>query len=170
MPARLTRARPPAPRLITRSPEETQRAGRRLAARLRPGDVVLLRGDLGTGKTVFARGVAAGLGVPARQVRSPSFTFVNPYHGRVDVHHVDLYRVDTDADLDELGLQDILGGEGVALVEWPERLGAWRPPACIEVTLVDRGGSRREIRIADPRPPHPGARRAGGAPRRHSRR
>ena len=76
--------------LITRSEEETRALGRDLASDLRPGDTILLRGDLGMGKTVFARGVAAGLGVPDSDVRSPTFTLVNRYHGRLPLDHIDL--------------------------------------------------------------------------------
>lgn len=103
------------------------------------------------GKTVFARGVAIGLGVDAAEVRSPTFTLVNPYRGRLPVYHVDLYRIDRIADLDELGLEEILGGDGVVLVEWAERLGPYRPERFIEVTIEDRGGSERRVTIADSR-------------------
>lgn len=134
-------------RFVTRSEEETRARGEELAARLRPGDVVLLFGDLGMGKTVFARGLAVGLGVDPGQVRSPSFTLVNRYSGRTTVYHVDLYRIDTNADLDELGLEEILGGDCVAIVEWAERLGPYRPARAVEVRIADRGGDEREISI-----------------------
>ncbi|MBI4160816.1 MAG: tRNA (adenosine(37)-N6)-threonylcarbamoyltransferase complex ATPase subunit type 1 TsaE, partial [Acidobacteria bacterium] len=91
----------------TGSEEETRRFGASFAGRLGAGDIVLLRGPLGTGKTVLARGICAGLGVDPREVRSPSFTLVNEYRGRLPVYHVDLYRVERPADLDELGLEEI---------------------------------------------------------------
>lgn len=138
-------------RLASRSEQETLDAGRILAADLRPGDVVLLRGDLGMGKTVFARGIAAGLGVPPGEVHSPTFTLVNRYAGRLPVHHIDLYRIEGPRDLDELGLEEILGGDGVAVVEWAERLGPYRVERALEVTILDRGGSGREIAIEDRR-------------------
>ncbi|MFQ5877054.1 MAG: tRNA (adenosine(37)-N6)-threonylcarbamoyltransferase complex ATPase subunit type 1 TsaE [Acidobacteriota bacterium] len=137
---------------LTRSEAETFEAGRALARTLRPGDVVLLVGDLGMGKTVFARGLATGLGVPPGEVRSPTFTLVNQYRGRLPVYHVDLYRVDSSADLEELGLEEILGTDGVAVVEWAERLGPYRVEPCVEVTIRDRGGRRRRLRIQDGRP------------------
>jgi tRNA threonylcarbamoyladenosine biosynthesis protein TsaE len=137
--------------LVTRSADETRRAGESIAGTLVAGDVVLLTGDLGLGKTVFARGVAVGLGVPPEEVHSPSFALVHQYRGRLPVHHIDLYRVEKDADLEELGLEEILGGEGIALVEWAERLGPYRVGRCVEVTLLDRGGSTREVRIRDGR-------------------
>ncbi|MDP3767287.1 MAG: tRNA (adenosine(37)-N6)-threonylcarbamoyltransferase complex ATPase subunit type 1 TsaE [Dehalococcoidia bacterium] len=141
----------PARTLISRSEEETRAAGESLASSLRSGDSVLLSGDLGMGKTVFARGVAAGLGVDPGQVRSPSFTLVNRYPGRVPVYHIDLYRVEKLEDMDELGLEEILGGDGVAVVEWAERLGPYRPGRVVEVQVTDRGGQVRAILIEDRR-------------------
>jgi len=136
---------------VTRSEAETRSAGEALAAALKVGDIVLLHGDLGMGKTVFARGLAAGLGVDPGEVRSPTFTLVNPYHGRLTVYHVDLYRIEGTKDLDELGLEEILGGDGVAVVEWAERLGPYRPRRCVEVRIEDGGGSARRIVVTDAR-------------------
>ncbi len=141
----------PSRTVVTRSEEATRAEGALLAAGLRGGDVVLLVGDLGMGKTVFARGLAAGLGVDPEQVRSPTFTLVNRYAGRMTVYHVDLYRVDRVEDLDELGLDEVLEGDGVAVVEWAERLGPYRPRRFVEVRLTDRGGSERDLTILDAR-------------------
>jgi tRNA threonylcarbamoyladenosine biosynthesis protein TsaE len=134
----------------TASESETFQAGRDLSAGLRAGDTVLLDGDLGTGKTVFARGVAAGLGVDPRSVHSPTFTLVNVYAGRLPVYHIDLFRIEKPEDLRELGLEDVIGTDGVALVEWPGRLGRYRPGRAIHVTLRDGGGERREITVERP--------------------
>jgi tRNA threonylcarbamoyladenosine biosynthesis protein TsaE len=131
----------------TASEAETFQVGWVLSANLGAGDTVLLDGDLGTGKTVFARGVAAGLGVDPRTVHSPTFTLVNVYSGRLPVYHIDLYRIEKPEDLTELGLEDCIGTDGVALVEWPERLGRYRPARAIRVTLRDAGGDRREIAV-----------------------
>ena len=141
----------PSRTVVTRSEAATLAEGEELALALRPGDTVLLVGDLGMGKTVFARGVAAGLGVSPEQVRSPSFTLVNRYSGRITVYHIDLYRVDRVEDLDELGLDEVLESDGVAVVEWAERLGPYRPRRFVEVRLTDRGGSERELTIVDAR-------------------
>ena len=103
------------------------------------------------GKTVFARGVAAGLGVDPGRVHSPSFTLVNLYSGHMPVYHIDLYRVERLEDMDELGLEEILGGDGVAVVEWAERLGPYRPARAVQVQVTDRGGQMREIQIEDGR-------------------
>lgn len=148
----MNRPRPiPAGRRVTRSAAETFAAGFDLAGALEPGDVVLVSGNLGAGKTVLARGLAAGLGVDPDDVRSPTFTLVNPYRGRCPVYHVDLYRIDKAADLDELGLEEILGGDGVAIVEWAERLGPWRPRRCVAITIEDRGGNERALVVEDRR-------------------
>jgi len=140
--------------LITHSEDETRSEGQNLARSLEAGDVVLLTGDLGMGKTVFARGIAQGLGVPEDEVRSPSFTLVNRYRGRVTLYHIDLYRIDRPEDLDELGLDEILGGDGIAVVEWAERLGPYRPERIVSARFADRGGDVREITIEDRRSSH----------------
>ena len=124
--------------LVTYSEAETSRAGFDLAADLAPGDVVLLIGAL-------------GLGVDPAEVHSPTYTLVNQYRGRVPVYHVDLYRIDRESDLDELGLEEILGGEGVTIVEWGERLGCYGVSNGLEVSFIDRGGTEREMRIVDRR-------------------
>src|SRR6059036_2884753 len=103
------------------------------------------------GKTVFARGLAAGLGVDPGEVRSPTFTLVNPYRGHFTVYHIDLYRIGTAEDLDELGLEEVLGGDAVAVVEWAERLGPYHPERYVEVRVADRGGEERQITITDAR-------------------
>jgi tRNA threonylcarbamoyladenosine biosynthesis protein TsaE len=141
----------PSRKVITRSEAQTRARGEALARSLRPGDAVLLFGDLGMGKTVFARGLARGMGVDEEQVRSPSFTLVNRYAGRQPVYHIDLYRIERPEDLQELGLEEILGGDGVTVVEWAERLGPYRPERAVMVRLADKGGSVREITIEDRR-------------------
>lgn len=130
----------------TRGEAQTLRLGGRLARGLAPGDVVLLRGDLGAGKTVFVRGVCRALGCDPRDVRSPSFTLVNVYAGRVTVNHVDLYRLETVEDVEGIGLDEVFSPDAVALVEWAERLGA-APDGAITVLFRHAGGNEREIRF-----------------------
>ena len=144
----------PSRTLVTRSEDETRAEGQNLSRSLQAGDVVLLTGDLGMGKTVFARGIAQGLGVSEDDVRSPSFTLVNRYDGRVTLYHIDLYRIDRPEDLAELGLEEVLGVDGIAVVEWAERLGPYRPVRVVSVRLVDGGGDVREITIEDRRSSH----------------
>ena len=122
----------------------TDTFGRRLAARLAPGDVVLLAGDLGAGKTALARGILAGLGHMG-EVPSPTFTLVQSYEWpgvRLPVWHVDLYRLEDPDEGEELGLDEILA-DGALVIEWPERAGG-RWPEALHLTLTDSGeGSRR---------------------------
>jgi tRNA threonylcarbamoyladenosine biosynthesis protein TsaE len=105
---------------LTRSPEETEAAGEELAATLAVGDLLLLAGELGAGKTTFVRGLARGLGI-SDGVQSPTFQLVRVYQGRIQLAHVDLYRLEAGADLTDLGLDDLLD-QGVVAVEWGDRL------------------------------------------------
>lgn len=108
---------------LTDKPEETVELGRKIGRALQPGDVLLLMGDLGAGKTTLAQGIAGGLGVGKDQyVRSPSFTLVNEYQGTLPVYHIDLYRIESAAELVDLDLEEYFFGSGVALVEWGEKL------------------------------------------------
>ena len=106
--------------VVTTSEEETESAGEQLAASLGPGDVVLLFGDLGAGKTAFVRGLARGLGASGEDVSSPTFTIIQEYSGRVTLYHVDLYRLEP-LEVDDLGLDDLVSGEGVVAIEWADR-------------------------------------------------
>jgi tRNA threonylcarbamoyladenosine biosynthesis protein TsaE len=116
------------------SPEATFALGERLGRALRPGDFVALSGELGAGKTLFVRGVAASLGVPAGQVQSPTFTIINGYAGgRLLLHHADLYRVETHDELYATGYFDLFEGDGAMLVEWPERIAGSVPAQALEL-------------------------------------
>jgi tRNA threonylcarbamoyladenosine biosynthesis protein TsaE len=132
--------------ITTNSEVETIAAGRDLGRRLAAGDVILLEGPLGAGKTAFARGLAEGLGCDTDAVASPTFTIVHEYPGRLPLQHVDLYRL-TAAEVDDLGLEDLMEGQVLA-VEWPDR---WRhaPAHARLVTIEPAGGDRRLIRMAD---------------------
>jgi len=137
---------PPATELQSASPEETERAGERLAARLRPGSVVALVGALGAGKTCFVRGLARGLGVN-QIVSSPTFVLVNEYRGRLPVFHVDAYRTESLAELLDLGLDEYIGGDGVTVVEWADKLPALLPAHTIWVHLMGLGDEPRTISV-----------------------
>jgi len=130
---------------ISRSEDETQSIAGELAARLKPGDVVLLSGNLGAGKTAFVRGVAAGLGIPPEDVSSPTFTIVHEYRGgRVTLYHVDLYRLEKTA-TDDLGLEEMGVKDGVLAIEWPDRLTHDMPGAmAVTIDIVDE--TTRRIR------------------------
>ena len=133
---------------ISHSPEQTRALGRRLGELAFPGLVVLLAGELGAGKTCFAKGVADGLAVAGETpVTSPSYTLLNIHAGRFPLYHFDLYRLATVSDLEELGYDEHAEREGVTLVEWAERL-ATPLPAALRVTLLHRGGEERELHFA----------------------
>ncbi len=118
---------------------------------VRPGDVVALIGDLGAGKTVFAQGLALGLGVGEKDyVCSPTFTLINEYQGRIPFYHIDLYRIGDEDELYELGLDEYLAGNGVAAVEWFDKFEAFMPPNILRVNvdyMENRGFSARRIRV-----------------------
>jgi len=137
--------------LFSLSDEETAEFGRVLARGLQGGELILLEGDLGLGKTVFARGVAEGLGVLPEDVSSPSFTLIQEYTGgRLPVFHVDLYRLDSAEDLSTLGLDEILDAKGVTLVEWGEKLPPYYAARAIVVRFHDVGEGCRRIELARP--------------------
>ena len=123
--------------------------GRELASTLSAGDVVLLYGDLGAGKTAFVRGLAQGLGVAPNDVSSPTFTLVQEYRGgRVPLVHVDLYRLDDPREIDDLGLEEI-GANAVLTIEWADKLrNAW--PGAIEVRLDHADAETRNLAINHP--------------------
>ncbi|HEX8622563.1 MAG TPA: tRNA (adenosine(37)-N6)-threonylcarbamoyltransferase complex ATPase subunit type 1 TsaE [Allosphingosinicella sp.] len=124
--------------------EATEAFGLRLARALRPGDVVALFGDLGAGKTTLARGILAGLGHEG-EVASPTFPIVIPYETpALPVWHVDLYRIEDPAELEELALDEALG-DGALVVEWPERMGAALWPEALRLTLKREGEAARAL-------------------------
>ena len=128
--------------VVTNTPAETEAAGERLGSGLRQGDLLLLEGDLGAGKTTFVRGVARGVGSPAH-VASPTFQLVRVYPGRIQLAHIDLYRVEGSAELVELGLEELLD-QGVVVVEWGNRLDA---PEAAMLSIEHLGGDRRRLRM-----------------------
>ena len=131
--------------LETAGEEETSSAGESFAADLRAGDVILLHGDLGAGKTAFVRGMARGLGVPPSDITSPTFTLIQEYpSSRGILYHVDLYRLNP-PEVEDLGLEELIAS-GIVAVEWPDR---WRdaPAGGYEVRLEHLGGDRRALRI-----------------------
>ena len=106
----------------TNSPEETFELGRRMGEAAYPGQIICLNGDLGVGKTVFTQGFAAGLGIEG-PVNSPTFTILQLYEeGRIPLYHFDVYRIGDVSEMDEIGYEDCFFGEGVSLIEWPERI------------------------------------------------
>lgn len=133
-------------RLTSRSPEETEDIGAALAARLRPGDLVVLEGEMGTGKTTFVRGAARALGVTGR-VTSPTFTLARRLAGRVPVHHLDLHRLAGLDPEDEGVLADHLTPDAVAFLEWPDAARDRLPPAAWRVALAHAGEDHRRVTV-----------------------
>lgn len=131
--------------VITNSAAETRVLGERLAEQLKAGDVILLEGPLGAGKSELARGVAKGLGVQ-ETVTSPSFTILNVYEsGSVPLYHFDWYRLECAEELYELGMDEYLGGDGIALVEWPGRCPDAVPEDCLRIRIEAEGENKRRI-------------------------
>jgi tRNA threonylcarbamoyladenosine biosynthesis protein TsaE len=133
--------------LASGSPEETAALGERIGRILQPGAVVALRGGLGAGKTCLARGIARGLGV-AENVTSPTYTIVSEYRGRVPLYHIDAYRLAGDGDFEDLGGRELLGGEGVAIIEWSERIPRSLPQEYVGIEIIIGEGERRFFRIS----------------------
>jgi tRNA threonylcarbamoyladenosine biosynthesis protein TsaE len=128
---------------------ETESIAARLAATLRPGDVIALHGDLGAGKTQFVRGLLIGLGGDGRAVSSPTFVLLNVYAGgRLALYHLDAYRVAGAEDFSAIGFEELLEQGGVVAVEWPSRVAELLPARRIDVYLESDGQTTRSIRIA----------------------
>ena len=118
----------------TSSPQQTEELGTALGALLRGGDVVALSGDLGAGKTILARGIAKGAGATGH-IASPTFTFIREYHGPVTMFHADLYRLEEPAQLEDIGLEEILDAGGIVVIEWAEKARALLPTEYLWVEL-----------------------------------
>jgi tRNA threonylcarbamoyladenosine biosynthesis protein TsaE len=133
-------------RLRLGSPEQTRQLAARLGRKLRAGDVIGLTGPLGAGKTTFVQGLAQGLGVsPERHVASPTFALVNEHPGRVDLVHVDFYRVRSEAELPELGLREAYDRAATA-IEWAERFPEWLPDDALHLSLEMKSSRTRILR------------------------
>lgn len=135
---------------ISNGADETFELGKQIGGGLEGGEILLLSGSLGTGKTVFVKGIAAGLGIDPTEVTSPSFTLVNPYQGRLYLYHIDLYRLDDGASsAHAVDLDDLLSQEkAVIAIEWAERLGNYpMPEAVSRITISGDGDDARQISI-----------------------
>ena len=132
--------------VFTHSPEETEDLGRRLGHDVRPGAVICLFGDLGSGKTKLTQGIARGLGVPETYVvTSPTFTLVNEYPASLPLIHIDLFRISSPDELFDLGWEEYLRGDDVVVIEWAERAGNHLPEERIEVRITITGENERRF-------------------------
>lgn len=133
--------------ILAATREDTQALGRQVASTLKAGDVVLLSGRMGAGKSEFARGVARGLGITTA-VPSPSFTILNVYdEGRLPLYHFDWYRIGDESELTDMGLDEYIGGDGVCLIEWHERAQDLLPRTALEVHLAPQEDGARLITL-----------------------
>jgi tRNA threonylcarbamoyladenosine biosynthesis protein TsaE len=135
--------------ITSNSPEETMDLGRRLGARLRGGEIFAICGPLGSGKTHLIKGIAAGAGAQDRtSVTSPTFVIINQYAGRLDIYHIDAYRLDSVAEFEMLGFDDLCYPESVVLIEWADKIEpALRDTAAIRIDLAHAGERKRVIRL-----------------------
>ena len=139
----------PATESVSHSAEETIEMGRELARRLRPPVLVLLSGELGSGKTTLSKGIISGLGAAREEdVTSPTFTLVHVFHNHSKVYHVDLYRLEEARDIESLALEDALAEPAVVLIEWPERFSLHTDWPKIKVQLEHLEGDMRRITIS----------------------
>jgi len=146
-----TRAKAVTREITTHSPEETIAFGRTLADLLAPPKLVLLRGDLGAGKTTLVKGIAAAFEAAAEEdVTSPTFTLVHEYRGpRANLYHIDLYRIDTQRELETLGLDDLRSDNSILLIEWGEKFPRLLRDRDVEIALERESENGRRIRISD---------------------
>ena len=134
--------------VVSNSPGETQQLGMWVGRHLRPGDVVCLKGEMGSGKTLFTRGIATGVGVPqGRGVRSPTFTLVHEYRGRYPMYHLDLYRIQGEEELEDNGWEEYLYGAGITVIEAAEKMEARLPADRLDVVLWRDGARRRRLTL-----------------------
>ena len=136
--------------IITKSPEETYNLGVRLGEQLMPGDIIDLNGDLGPGKTQLTKGIAEGLGV-ADYITSPTFTIVNEYEGRLPLYHFDVYRIEDIYEMNEIGFEEYLFGNGVCVIEWGDMVRELLPYDVIDIYIskVDEVTRRIDIKGGD---------------------
>jgi tRNA threonylcarbamoyladenosine biosynthesis protein TsaE len=133
----------------TNSPEETIALGRELASQLAPPKLVTLRGDLGAGKTTLVKGIAEGFNAASHDdVTSPTFTLIHEYRGpAATVYHIDLYRIDTQRELETLGLDDLMTDDSVLLIEWGEKFARFQRERNVEIALERVSENQRKIRL-----------------------
>ena len=131
----------------SQSPDETKQWGKLLAKRFKKGDIVCLFGDLGSGKTTLIKGIAEGLKIDPLKVHSPTFVLMNAYKGKVELFHFDFYRLDNVEEINLIGYDEFLYGDGVSVIEWADRLGKFLPEEYLNITLKHKSLSVRRIQL-----------------------
>jgi tRNA threonylcarbamoyladenosine biosynthesis protein TsaE len=136
--------------MLTNSAEETMLVGEKLAKGLKPGDIIALSGDLGSGKTTFTKGIGKGLGVKdSRRINSPTFVLIKEYAGKIPLYHLDLYRLDALKEIENLAIEEYIYGTGVTVIEWAEKIKSLLPEKHILVKFKVKGDTKREVVIED---------------------
>ncbi len=134
--------------MTSKDREETIAFGAKIARRLKRGSVIALKGELGSGKTVFVKGLAKGLGLgDIRYVNSPSFIIVKEYKGRIPLYHFDIYRLDKKASLETIGYDEYFYGDGVTAIEWADKIKGVLPKRYIDISIAIKGEKKREIKV-----------------------
>lgn len=135
-------------KIILPTLKETEHLGRLLGEICRPGDIILLSGTLGAGKTTLTQFIAKGLAVPEESyITSPSFNLMNQYFGRIPLYHIDCYRLEGEDDVEESGLMDYILADGLAVVEWPDRLESLTPPDRLDIEIFHRENKERYLSL-----------------------
>ena len=135
---------------LTHDLKETIQAAVDFSKKLKAGDIVLLDGDLGSGKTTFVKGLAKGLKAKVKDVNSPTFVLMNVYKGRIPIYHFDLYRLEKPQEIESLNINEYLQSDGVAVIEWPQRLGGAMPAPSYWIEFKHKGENKRQICISSP--------------------
>jgi tRNA threonylcarbamoyladenosine biosynthesis protein TsaE len=131
--------------IITNSAEETKSLGKKLGRLLIDGDIICLYGELGAGKTIFTQGIAKGLDVKEVFVTSPTFVIVNEYAGRLALYHIDLYRLNSIAEIEDIGISEYLKGKGVTIIEWAEKAEETLPGERLLIHIKNPGRNKRSL-------------------------
>lgn len=121
--------------------------GQKLANQLKEKDVVCIYGDLGAGKTCLVKGIVKGLRISNEYVRSPTFTIINQYSGKIPIYHLDFYRIEDEREIDELGIEEFFGLKGITLVEWPEKIVKYLPKKRWEILINILGENKRSLEV-----------------------
>ena len=136
--------------MITNSAKETILIGEKLAKTLKPGDVIALSGNLGSGKTTFTKGIGNGLGVKdSKRINSPTFVLIKEYSGKIPLYHLDLYRLDALKEIENLAIEEYIYGTGVTVIEWAEKMKGLLPERYISVRFKIKSYNKREVTIED---------------------
>lgn len=134
-------------KFLTNNPGETIKLGKKIGKLLKPGFLIGLYGDLGSGKTTLTKGIAQSLGIKENEIHSPTFVLINQYQAKLPLYHIDFYRLENIEQIEELGIEEYLFSDGACIIEWAQKLGKLMPKNHIEIKLVHKGEHKRLIKI-----------------------